>query len=100
MRRRLTQRRPSASSASDTPAAADGGDTGGRRTGTAKATIAHLRQIPELPSVVTKKNYADLLEDEVLQTCPIWTLVVECLVDRTTAHRRSPEKQDANRKPR
>jgi hypothetical protein len=28
------------------------------------------------------------------------TFVMECLVERTTGHRRPPETQDANRKPR
>jgi hypothetical protein len=32
--------------------------------------------------------------------CPMRTSGVECLVDRTTAHRRTPETQNANRKPR
>ena len=34
------------------------------------------------------------------RTRPIRTLGVECLVERTPAHRRSPETQDAKRKPR
>jgi hypothetical protein len=43
---RLTRRRPSAESASDTPAAADGGDPDGRRTGAASHSIAHLPPNP------------------------------------------------------
>lgn len=64
---RLTRRRPSASNASDTPAAADRGDIGGPRTGTANASSPTCRPVSELNSVVTTKNYADLVEDESLQ---------------------------------
>jgi hypothetical protein len=38
----LTRRRPSTSSVSDTPAAVDESDTGGRCTGAAKAAITRL----------------------------------------------------------
>ena len=45
------------------------------------------------------KDYADFAEQRH-RTCPLRTLGVECLVERTTACRRSPKTQDANRRPR
>jgi hypothetical protein len=63
--------------------------------------IAACCLVRDLPlATLNIKDYADYAEHEGPRTRPLRTPGVECLVERTTAHRRSPETQDANRKPR
>jgi predicted nucleic acid-binding protein len=73
----------------------------GRPRPTNDSWIAACCLVRELPlATFNTKDFADFRRARGPRTRPLRTLSVECLVERTTAHRRAPETQDANTKPR
>ncbi len=65
------------------------------------AWIAACCLVRELPlATFDIKDYANFAEHVGPRTRPMRTLVVGCLVERTTAHRGPSETQNAKRKPR